>query len=231
MITFCLSYFNQVEVLKQHINTWLNYDEILKKSIKFIIIDDCSKTFIDTVIEQFDLSSLDIQIYRVIDDLVCNISGVRNLSAQKCSTPWMLIIDMDTLVSETMAYQLLELANENKMKIAYKFNRKVENNTRHCKHNKMHPAVCLIRHDDYWNVGGCDEDLVGHYGQTDPMFWYRAKGKIDVIEMKNIYLDYLDEGESDIVRDKSHNKKLFEQKKNSKAWSTDYIRFKYVQVF
>tara|TARA_B110000977_G_scaffold184865_2_gene249059 strand:- start:1528 stop:2223 length:696 start_codon:yes stop_codon:yes gene_type:complete len=231
MITFCLSYFNQVEVVKQHIKTWLNYDDILKKSIKFIIIDDCSKTVIDSIVKEIDLSSLDIQIYRVIDDLVCNIGGVRNLSAQKCTTPWMLIIDMDTLVSETMAYQLVELAKKDKKHIAYKFNRKIENNTRHCKHNKMHPAVCLIRQDDYWNVGGCDEDLVGHYGQTDPMFWYRAKGKIDVIEMKNIYLDYLDKGESDIVRDKSHNKKLFEKKKRSKAWSTDYIQFQYVQIF
>jgi predicted glycosyltransferase involved in capsule biosynthesis len=230
MITICLSYYNQVEVVKQHIKMWLEYDEILKKEIEFIIIDDCSKVTIDTIVKDMDLSSLCIHIYRVTKDLVCNIGGVRNLSAQKCTTQWMLIIDMDTLVSETMAHQIVELAQQNKDKTAYKFNRKVKNNDKHIKHNKLHPAVSLIRNDDYWNVGGCDEDLVGHYGQTDPMFWYRAKDKIHVIEMKNIFLDYIEEGESDITRDKTHNKKLFEKKKKTKIWSADFIRFPYVQI-
>ena len=41
-------------------------------------------------------------------------------------------------------------------------------------------GMSLLRKKDYWNVGGCEEDLVGNYGQTDPIFWYRAKGKLKI---------------------------------------------------
>ena len=52
---------------------------------------------------------------------------------------------------------------------------------------KPHPAVCLLRVEDYWNVGGCEEDLVGHYGWTDPSFWYRSIGKLHVITYSDLY--------------------------------------------
>lgn len=37
-----------------------------------------------------------------------------------------------------------------------------------------HPAVMLASKDSYWTVGGCDEDLVGNYGQTDLLFLWKA---------------------------------------------------------
>ena len=95
----------------------------------------------------------------------------------------------------------------------------------------MHPAVCLIRVSDYWNVGGCEEDLVGHYGQTDPIFWYRAEGKLNVEFKKDIYLDYIPEGEAKIDRDKIHNYKLFQQKKRDNSWSNDFIRFEWDKIY
>ena len=95
----------------------------------------------------------------------------------------------------------------------------------------MHPAVCLIRVQDYWKVGGCEEDLVGHYGQTDPIFWYRAQGKINVYYKKDLYLDYLPEGEANINRDSSYNTNLFNKKKNDNSWSTDFIRFDWDRIY
>ena len=99
------------------------------------------------------------------------------------------------------------------------------------KHYKIHPAVCLIRKEDYWRVGGCEEDLVGHYGGTDPSFFYKAKGIINVKICKNIFLTHLYEGEADINRDTSHNIKLIEEKKKSGKWSKDYIRFSWEKYF
>ena len=60
----------------------------------------------------------------------------------------------------------------------------------HKKNGKEHPAVCLLKKEDYWRVGGCEEDLVGHYGQTDPIFWYRAKGILKIKYLKEIFLNY-----------------------------------------
>ena len=84
---------------------------------------------------------------------------------------------------------------------------------------------------DYWDVGGCEEDLVGHYGQTDTIFWYRAQGKLKILIKKDIFLEYLPEGESTINRDTSHNKNLFEQKKIDNSWSNDFIRFEWDKIY
>ena len=83
---------------------------------------------------------------------------------------------------------LIKLAQNNQGSCVYKFNRKVIDNPKHPKNNKMHPAICLIKKEDYWNIGGCEEDLIGHYGSTDPCFWHRAIGKVNVRYMNNIYL-------------------------------------------
>tara|TARA_R110000824_G_scaffold54597_1_gene150676 strand:- start:1669 stop:2370 length:702 start_codon:yes stop_codon:yes gene_type:complete len=229
-ITINLSFFNQNEVLKQHVLSWKKYPRELKERFSFCIVDDCSKTKAMDVLSDIDLSDLDINIYRVEDDLICNIAGVRNLAATVCDTEWMVILDMDTMISEELAKEMLELTNANSGN-CFKFNRRVLDNPQHRKHEKTHPAVCLLRKDDYWNVGGCDEDLVGHYGQTDPIFWYRSRGKLKIHRKNNLYLDYIPEGESDIQRNTSHNRSLFQHKKVTNTWATDFIRFKWEKEY
>ena len=100
----------------------------------------------------------------------------------------------------------------------------------HIKNNQPHPAVCLIRRSDYWKAGGCEEDLVGHYGNTDPSFWWKALKFITILLKLDIYLDYYTEGESNINRDRSHNMALIEKKKQNNSWSTDFLRFKWSHV-
>ena len=239
VITLNLSYYNQTEVLRRHVLCWKSWPHALLEKFSFCIVDDASKLKAVEVLSDLDLGKLDLSIYRVQEDLKYNIAGVRNLAAEECKTEWMLITDMDTLVSEELAHQLLPLSRSKptawsrlmRKGVCYKFNRRVLGDPAHVKNNQLHPAVCLIRKEDYWKVGGCDEDLVGHYGQTDPVFWYRAKGKLKVIPKQKLYLDYIPEGESDIERDTSHNAKLFEDKKKTGNWSTDFVRFKWERVY
>ena len=81
----------------------------------------------------------------------------------------MVILDMDCFVPEETAIGMLVLSEKGGNN-AYKFTRRVVENTSHPKHGDPHPAICLIRKEDYWNVGGCEEDLVGRHGFTDPSF-------------------------------------------------------------
>lgn len=232
LITINLSYYNQdVKVLKNHINAWSNIDSQIRDRFSFFIMDDGSKVPVMNLLETIDSSKLDLHVYRVEVDLFCNIAGVRNLGAQECKTPYMIICDMDTLIDNTSAKQMLNLAEKNRNSSkAFIFNRKVINNTKHKKHNVPHPAVCLIRIIDYWNVGGCDEDLVGHYGMTDPSFWQRGKKKIEKHTCHNIYLIYMDDGEADIKRDTKHNMKLVKEKEKNNSWSVDFVRFPWKKV-
>lgn len=222
-ITFSLSYYNQKGALRAQILSWKSYSQELKANLTFCIIDDCSKVPAIEVLADMDLSDLDISIYRVQEDLYCNIGGVRNLGATVCKTDWMLILDTDTLVSEKLARAMIELSD--KAGQCFKFNRTYQSNPNDPKHHKIHPGVCMIRIDDYWKVGGCDEDFVGHYGQTDCHFFYRAHNIINTVIMNNLFLEYNPDGESKIDRDLIHNQKLFESKKRANNWSTDFIRF------
>ena len=113
----------------------------------------------------------------------------------------------------------------------FKFNRRVPSNPYHPKNGQPHPAVCLLQLEDYWDVGGCEEDVVGHYGQTDPIFWYRASNVLTVHFRSDMYLDYIPEGEAVINRDTSHNQKLFENKRRTHNWSTDFVRFKWEKMY
>ena len=233
LITINLSYYNQSKnILSKHIEYWNSYPTKIKKLFTFFIIDDCSQIPAEELLKDMNLSSLDIHLYRVEKDLICNIAGVRNLGAKECKTPWYIILDMDTLISPTIAEQLTQLASDNmKNNKAFLFNRKVINDPKHIKNNVPHPAVCLIRIKDYWNVGGCEEDLVGSYGKTDGSFWYKASGKVEQVTKNDIYLEYYPEGESNIQRDVTRNQKIFSQKKKNNSWSTDYVRFPWKKVF
>ena len=229
LITIQLSFYNQSEILKRHIRQWSAFPDSVKEKFSAFIMDDCSKTPADEVLAAMDLSGLDISIYRVEEDLYCNIAGVRNLGAKECQTEWMLVLDMDTMISSDTAMKMLRKAEASGPGMAYRFNRRVKD-IGHEKHHLVHPAVCLIRKKDYWEAGGCDEDFVGNYGYTDPGFWYRAKDLIKVEECHDIYLDYIPEGQANINRDRKKNDKLFRSKKKSGDWSTDYIRFKWTKV-
>lgn len=233
-ITICLSYYNQVEVLKEQIESWMMFPKNIIEQYTFFIMDDCSKIPATDVIKDMDVSTLDLHIYRVEQDLYCNIAGVRNLGARECKTDWMIILDMDTIILPTMSVQLIEIIKLDEKNVAYKFNRDIREDPVFLKKVpsgfKPHPAVCLIRKSDYWNVGGCEEDLVGNYGMTDPSFWYRAKGKLRVKILKQVFLKHKAEGYADIVRNTSINNKLYLERIKSNKWSTDYIRFKWNKV-
>ncbi len=229
-ITVNLSFYNQNEILRKHIKTWKSWSKNVLKFYSFCIVDDCSKDKATDVLKDIDYSNLDLSIYRVTEDLYCNIAGVRNLSAKECKTDWMLILDMDTLVNEKLAVSMINLTS-NPPGNCFKFNRRVSSNIFHKKNGKQHPAVCLLRKKDYWEVGGCEEDLVGNYGQTDPIFWYRAKDKLKVHYKKNMFLEYEPKGEANIVRDSKANTKLFKEKILNNKWSTEFVRFKWEKIY
>jgi hypothetical protein len=236
-LTLCISYFNQDKNdLLMHLNYYKSYSEEAKKKIKLLIIDDCSKIGINKLLSKTDIDGINIDILQVTDDLYCNISGVRNLAAQYCTTKWIMILDMDTLVSSTLATQLLEIVNnidKNKQlwNTVFKFNRKVINNNKHEKHKIIHPAVCLIQKKHYWKAGGCEEDLVGHYGYTDPCFWTRvSRANINIQILEDKYIDFNPNAEADINRNTLHNFKIYEDYVMNNKWSNKYVRFNWKKI-
>ena len=95
-ITLSLSYYNDFEHLRQHLEQWKAY----KDKIEFQIIDDGSK---EKLVDKIDIDlflELNISIYRINQDIKWNIPGVRNLGAVACTTKWILFCDMDQYFHE-----------------------------------------------------------------------------------------------------------------------------------
>ena len=228
-ITINLSFYNQSDILIEQIESWKAWRKEIRDQYSFCIIDDGSEVPATEVLKDEDLSELDLSILRVKEDIKWNIAGVRNLSAQECDTEWMMILDMDCFVPQETAEGMLQLANLGGHN-AYKFTRRTKN-TNHPKHGDPHPAICIIRKEDYWNIGGCEEDLVGQYGYTDPSFWWRSQGKINIL-ITQLPLDYIDEAEViDNEKFNHPNRNLFEERKRTGKWSTDFIRFEWKKVY
>ena len=82
IITVNLSYYNQPKnILMEHINNWKSFPKEIKDLFRFFIIDDASKISIEELLKTENLEDIDIHLYRVKQDLYCNIAGVRNLGA------------------------------------------------------------------------------------------------------------------------------------------------------
>lgn len=220
-VTFIYTYYNQIDMLRQQLENWRNYPEGLRNRIKFMLVDDCSRR---PAAELVGNPNIDLSIYRVLEDKYCNIGGARNLGTKVCETSWMLHSDMDHIIPPAAAEAMLKLAALDERKI-YKFQR-IDPQTGK---TKIHPGTMLLTTEVYWEVGGCDEDFVGNYGQTDIHFFYRADKIIETDKREDIQMVIHHEGETkEIDRGKSEpNAKLFEEKKANESWSTEFLRFEW----
>lgn len=123
-----------------------------------------------------------------------------------------------------------------------------------------HPAVMLASKDAYWAVGGCDEDLVGNYGQTDILFLWKADRDKTIkvhsvskeMQQRNLFVRKIWKPESNQCiswarktcqlaplawrkkrpRILKYNMKVFGQKKRNEApFSNKYLKFRFHRAF
>jgi len=238
-ITIIVTFYNQNNFLKTIVSNWINWKEEIRNQFSFCIVDDCSKIPASDVLSDINLSNLDISIYRITEDILWNQPGAFNLGMQQCLTDYAMIIDMDTMVTEELAIELLKLAEEGMENVAYRFNRNWSGNFELAP-GKIHPKACLLSKKDFWEVGGYDEDLCGHYGHDDAWFWrcwnYYQKKRVD---MKNLYLQSeIEKGRADILDNKRNasrnstlvSKKQHDLKSNKSTNITNHIRFKWKRL-
>lgn len=210
-ITLSLSYFNDINYLHKHLNEWVKYKDL----INFQIIDDCSEIPLVNLIDKNTLTALDIKIFRILDDLKWNIPGVRNLGSAVCDTEWILICDMD------------QYFFRDDIEIMYKFINKENNNYFYsfARNGKTQTAgTMLISLENYWKVGGYEEDFTGNYGWNDPFF--RFKLNSFNIPEKIISEIICKEQFADCTLDRSgnkKNKKKYDKKVSNKLLNTTNI--------
>lgn len=147
------------------------WSEKAKAQIEVIIVDDGSPEPAADVVRPEGLP--EVSIYRVLEDRPWHQHAARNLGAEVATAPWLLLTDMDHVLTAEAADGLLKRLPRLDNRTAY-FLHRVEATTGEPTLNndgypKPHPNSFVMTRDLYWEAGGYDEDFCGLYG-TDGLF-------------------------------------------------------------
>jgi hypothetical protein len=164
------------EMLRIHYRTWHDWPERIREQFKVIIIDDGSPTA-PAIDVPCPANLLPISIYRVTEDRPWHQHAARNLGAHVADEGWLLLTDMDHLLTADAADALLRRLDKMDDETVYTLHR-VEADTGEPTigkdgRPKPHPNSFVLTRELYWKIGGYDEDFCGVYG-TDGMFRQRA---------------------------------------------------------
>jgi len=155
-VTLVYAYFENGPMLDLQFSEWEQYKQ--KDRFKIIIVDDCSKR--DPAIDHIRDVGIDVELYRIHNDIPWNQDGARNL-AMTNAEGWCIMCDMDhVLTTGGASLYLSKVNNLNKNKY-YGFNRHRINGRLI---NKSPPNIMSIHNDLFWSIGGYDERFCGYYG-------------------------------------------------------------------
>lgn len=177
-LSLVMPYYRNPGMLSFQYECWSSWPEALKRELQVVIVDDGSPEPADDVERPIGLPSL--SIYRVLEDRPWHQHGARNLGAHVAKSKWLLLTDMDHVLSESQFQSLLSSLDELNTEAIYTLDR-VEADTGlptfQNGREKPHPNSFVVTRDTYWKIGGYDEDFCGIYG-TDALFRSRAESRM-----------------------------------------------------
>lgn len=177
-LTLVIPYFENPSMLQLQYEGWLGWAEKRKSRIKVILVDDGSEIAQAASVARPD-GLPELEIYRVLENRPWHQHGARNLGAHVAGEGWLLLTDMDHVLTELSARALFKRIDQGKLDPdrIYMLDR-VEADTGKPTltprgQEKPHPNSFVLTRDLYWRIGGYDEDYCGVYG-TDGLFKDRA---------------------------------------------------------
>lgn len=186
-LTLVMPYYDNGSMLARQYEGWRKWPLEHRKRLKVILVDDGSQSApAATVARPSGLPA--VKIYRVLVDKPWHQHAARNIGAHEAEDGWLLLTDMDHVLEEGAAAELLSLLPELDEGSIYTLDR-IEADTRKPTldrngNPKPHPNSFVVTRDTFWKIGGYDEDFCGQYG-TDGFFRQRAfsvarRGHIEV---------------------------------------------------
>lgn len=177
-LTLVMPYYDNAGMLALQYEGWAAWPDELKARIAIVLVDDGSPTAPAVDVPRPEgLPAL--FIYRVLEDRPWHQHAARNLGAHVAETKWLLLTDMDHVLTAEAAAALFKRIRLGRLddKACYTLAR-VEADTGRptlgkSGLHKPHPNSFVMTRDTYWRIGGYDEDYCGVYG-TDGLFRARA---------------------------------------------------------
>jgi len=175
-VTLIMPYYDNAEMLRVHLAAWHDWPADIRERFKVIIVDDGSPNAPAASVP-LPANLIDISIYRVTEDRPWHQHAARNLGAHVADDGWLLLTDMDHVLTAENAAALVRRLRKMDEGTVYTLHR-IEADTGEptlglSGKSKPHPNSFVLTKDLYWRIGGYDEDYCGVYG-TDGMFRQRA---------------------------------------------------------
>jgi hypothetical protein len=158
------AYFDNPQMLRHHLDKWLQYDSSVLRRMQFIIVDDCSQTVAaDTVIRDRWGSHrpVDFMVFRVQVNRPWGQDGARNIAMKQTEAMWNLMTDMDHELSPSAALRMNKFVDDYAERGHYYMPGRCRSSGTPY---HSHPNTFLFHKQDFWEMGGYDEDFVGYYG-------------------------------------------------------------------
>lgn len=185
LLSLVMPYYRNPGMLRRHLLVWRNeWSEALKANLEVIIVDDGSPD--DAAVDVFSsmwngnrVGLPQLSLYRITEDRPWHQHGARNLGAHVANGKWLLMTDMDHVVSHTTAAETLRLLPSLGQNEVVTFGRvdapltldwqadhwpEFQRTRREDGSLKPHVNSFVVSKKRYWNIGGYDEDLCGIYG-------------------------------------------------------------------
>ena len=169
--TLCCSYYSQPKMLARQIQEWQQYPQ----QLPIILVDDGSpEPALPVVAQASDALKSHLRLYRVQVDRPWARENARNLSAQKASTDWLCMLDIDHILPAAAAAHLMEF--EPNVNFWHRFPRYRVGRADETRQKdaipreqefgpiKEHIDSYLVPRSMYWSVGGYDCDFIGCLG-------------------------------------------------------------------
>jgi hypothetical protein len=155
-----MAYYENPGMLAKHLAEWTQYDDKDKARLSAVLVDDGSpRNPAEAAIRAHGSVGFPITLLRVLENKPWNQDGARNL-AMKIAEGWTLMTDMDHMLTRYSVGGLLECVKVAK-RCDYYMPQRVDQDGAP---EHPHPNSFVMHVDDFWSMGGYDEDFSGVYG-------------------------------------------------------------------
>lgn len=163
-LTLVMAVYGQPQMLAKQISVIACYDKDVIENLQVIIVDDHGDPAVSANVGVY-LQAMNVRtrIYRIDTDINWNQMGARNLGMHHADG-WCLMIDPDMLFDCDMMRRMMQAAAK------LQRGRLVKYGLTHLHNDELDmssPNTYMIHKQDFFDVGGYDEDFAGNKGWSD----------------------------------------------------------------
>jgi len=152
-LTLVYPFYENHQFIQTQLSQWAAWPSDDRAHVEVIVVDDGSPTPLT-----IDTPPVRLRQFRIDVDVRWNWLAARNIGAHHAAGEWLLLTDMDHVVpSETLRSVVFARHDP---KVVYAFARREHTG----QIVSPHSASFLMTKAMFWQIGGYDEALSGHYG-------------------------------------------------------------------